>query len=447
MKSEQQRSASWRVWRGRVVVAGALALALQAAGCNPDRANGPAVPQRGAANIGGGNSIEAHRGHLVSATFVRVVPKSVAAQMIASNSAGGAFTARYDVEQWSIAYTTIDPRGKLVTASAGVFFPIGTPGAVPLVSFSHGTETVKSAVASNPASINTHGIVNASDGSAIVVADYLGMGIDAVHPQAYLNAAIGAATSVDALLAARRMANQREVQLDGRLFVYGYSQGGQVAMALLRELERNPRRGLTVTAGAPMSGPYDLYGTVKSYLSDPPVPLRARSVNSILAVTAAWQMYGIPGRLNELLIPPYDEIGLRIQSTGMTAAELAAVPLFSRDVLQPSLIESIFEPDAPFSRAMRENETYDWAPRTPIRMYFATADLQVTPENARVAIARMRELGAQNVETVNLGALSHTGAQWPAFIDARKWFDSFPVPAAADREANEAGLAVFNRQP
>jgi hypothetical protein len=433
MKNEQQRKASWRIWRGRMVVTGALALAIHATGCNSDRANGPAVPQRHTVNIGGGNSIEAHRGHIVSATFVGVVPKSVAAQMIATNSAGGAFTARYDVEQWSIAYSTIDPRGELVTASGGVFFPIGTPGPVPLVSFSHGTETVKSAVASNPASINTHGIINASDGSAIVVADYLGMGIDAEHPQAYLNAAIGAATSVDALLAARRMANEREVRLDGRLFVYGYSQGGQVAMALLRELERNPRHGLTVTAGAPMSGPYDLYGSSKSYLTNP-VPLKARSVNSILAVTAAWQMYGIPGRLDELLKPPFDEIGLRIQSTGMTAAELAAVvPLVSRDVLQPSLIESLLnDPDAPFSRALRENETYDWAPRTPIRIYFATLDLQVSPENARVAIARMRELGAQNVDTVNLGALNHGTAQWPAFINAKRWFDSFAVSARAD---------------
>jgi pimeloyl-ACP methyl ester carboxylesterase len=423
---KQKRFASWGISPGRVLVAGALAFALTATGCNLERTNAPTAPEQLSADIGGGNSIDAHRGHIVSATFVRVVPQTVAAQMILTNSAGSAFTAQYDVEQWSIAYLTIDPNGELVTASAGVFFPIGAPGPVSLVSFSHGTETVKSAVASNPASINTHGIINASDGSAIVVADYLGMGIDSVHPQAYLNAAIGAATSVDALLAAKRMADEREISLDGRLFVYGYSQGGQVAMALLRELERNPRRGLEVTAGAPMSGPYDLYSSAKTNLIEA-VSLKARSVNAIFAVTAAWQMYGIADRLDELLIPPYDQVGLRIQATGMTAAELgAAVPFISRDVLQPSLIESISnDPEAPLSRAFRANETYDWAPRTPIRMYFATQDLQVSPQNSRTAIKRMRELGAQDVDTVNLGALSHGAAQWPAFIAARKWFDTF----------------------
>jgi pimeloyl-ACP methyl ester carboxylesterase len=300
---------------------------------------------------------------------------------------------------------------------------------VPLVSFSHGTETVKSAVASNPASINTHGIINASDGSAIVVADYLGMGVDSMHPQAYLNAAIGAATSVDALLAAKRMADRREISFDGRLFIYGYSQGGQVAMALLRELERNPRRGFTPTAGAPMSGPYDLYSTAKSNLIAP-VSLKARSVNAILAITSLWQMYGTADRLDELLIPQYAQIGLRMQATGMTAAELGAVvPFVSRDVLQPSLIESILnDPESPPSRAFRINETYDWAPRTPIRIYFATQDLQVDPQNARTTIKRMRELGAQDVDTVNLGPLNHVPAQWPAFIAAKTWFNTFPAP-------------------
>jgi hypothetical protein len=127
---------------------------------------------------------------------------------------------------------------------------------------------------------------------------------------------------------------------------------------------------------------------------------------------------------------------------------VAVVPLISRDVLRPSLIESILNnPDAPFSRAMRENETYDWAPRTPIRIYFATQDLQVTPQNARVAIARMRDLGAQNVDTVNLGPLSHGAAQWPAFINARKWFDSFPAPTLEGESADDLGLAVTGHQP
>jgi hypothetical protein len=415
-----------------------VVFALIASACNPERTVTPRVPARASADIGGGNSIDAHRGHLDSAKFVRVIPQSTAAAVIQTNAAGSAYTARYDVEQWRIAYTTVDPTGNLVTASAGVFFPVGAPGAMPLVSFSHGTETVKTNAAWNPDIMNPQGVVNGSDGSAIVVADYLGLGIDADHPQAYLNAANGAAISVDALLAARKLLTQREVPLDGRLFVYGYSQGGQVAMALLRELERNPRRGLSVTAAATMMGPYDLYGNVQSNLLAP-VSLKLRSIGAILNLTAMWQMYHVADRIDEVLVPPYDQVGLELQSSGMTITQLLPqLPLVSNDMFQPSLKVSLLtDPEAPLSRALRLNETYDWAPRTPLRMYFATADLQVSPQNARTAIARMHELGAQNVDTVNLGALSHAAAQWPAIVDGKKWFDTFaPPPPRTDDKAD-----------
>ena len=49
----------------------------------------------------------------------------------------------------------------------------------------------------------------------------------------------------------------------------------------------------------------------------------------------------------------------------------------------------------------------------------------------------MRELGATDVDTVNLGPLNHGTAQWPAYIGARKWFDSFPVPAVADTDEED----------
>src|ERR1700674_1946511 len=114
MESEKARSTGWRLWLGRVAAMGVVALALQATGCDADRASGPAIPRRVAANIDdgnssdrGGNSNDAHRGQILSATFVRVVPRSVAAEMIGTFKAGEAFTARYKVAQWKIAYTTI----------------------------------------------------------------------------------------------------------------------------------------------------------------------------------------------------------------------------------------------------------------------------------------------------------------------------------------------------
>jgi hypothetical protein len=62
--------------------------------------------------------------------------------------------------------------------------------------------------------------------------------------------------------------------------------------------------------------------------------------------------------------------------------------------------------------------------------------------NARTAFFRMRELGAADVDTVNLGPLNHGPAQWPAYIGARKWFGTFPAPAVVDTdEEDEDALA------
>ncbi|MBO0155283.1 hypothetical protein J0688_25075, partial [Vibrio parahaemolyticus] len=42
------------------------------------------------------------------------------------------------------------------------------------------------------------------------------------------------------------------------LFITGYSQGGHVAMATHKVIERDYAREFTVTASGPMSGPYNL---------------------------------------------------------------------------------------------------------------------------------------------------------------------------------------------
>src|SRR6202167_6056822 len=76
-------------------------------------------------------------------------------------------------------------------------------------------------------------------------------------------------------------------QDDGRLFITGYSQGGYVAMATHRAMQA---AGMTVTAAAPMSGPYALaafvdavfYGEVNG----------DATVSSTLLLTAYQRAYG-----------------------------------------------------------------------------------------------------------------------------------------------------------
>jgi hypothetical protein len=60
---------------------------------------------------------------------------------------------------------------------------------------------------------------------------------------------------IDALAAARSAYSTASASDNGKVFVTGYSQGGYVAMATSKAMQA---AGMTVTAAAPMSGPYAL---------------------------------------------------------------------------------------------------------------------------------------------------------------------------------------------
>src|ERR1051326_8920384 len=100
------------------------------------------------------------------------------------------------------------------------------------------------------------GLAFATSGYAVAMPDYLGLGDSpGLHP--YHHARSEATASVDMLRAARAFCAANGFQLNGRLFLAGYSQGGHATMALLRELETWHMNEFTVTACAPMAGAYD----------------------------------------------------------------------------------------------------------------------------------------------------------------------------------------------
>jgi dienelactone hydrolase len=419
--------------------------AISTIACTSDRTAAPRQPSFTPSMIKESGNW-GQRGRIVDATILRHVTKEEAAALLAPNATHGAldaFDPRYDVDQYAMSYTTINERGEPTVASAAVFVPIGAGTRLPLVSFSHGTQTDKQKVPSTLKFINPIGIINAAHGSVAILADYVGMGVDAAHIHPYLVAQVGADASLDALRAAKRLLQSLGIKLDGRLFVYGYSQGGQVAMALLREIEREPRSGFTVTAAAPGSGPYAFGEVTRIQFANPNPPVQKALVVAVPFLFAALQdVYHIAGSMNQVLIPPFDEIGERMVTEGMTDAEVAALPFtkIARDMLRPEVVQSIVnDPNAPFLLAMRANETYDFAPRAPVRMYYTPADALVHPLNTLLALQRMRELGARDVDVIpvfgpNGESVTHGAAQWLVYNAARRWFDSFPVPITDDND-------------
>jgi hypothetical protein len=145
--------------------------------------------------------------------------------------------------------------------------PTGTTaqcsGGRPIVLYAHGTNTDRTLnIADITNTSNTEGALIAAmfaaQGYIVVAPNYAGYDISTLSYHPFLNADQQSKDMIDALSAARTALPHTLTTATtdgGKLFVTGYSQGGYVAMATHRAMQA---AGMTVTASAPMSGPYAL---------------------------------------------------------------------------------------------------------------------------------------------------------------------------------------------
>jgi len=168
-----------------------------------------------------------------------------------------------DVHQ--VQYNTVDPTGAATTASAAMMIPTGSDpvcqGPRPIVLYAHGTAAQRSLNLANISNEdNLEGLFAATvfttQGYILIAPNYTGYDMSALTYNPYLNADQESKDMVDALTAARSalpISSAPSITDSGKLFVTGYSQGGHVAMATHKALQE---AGATITASAPMSGPY-----------------------------------------------------------------------------------------------------------------------------------------------------------------------------------------------
>lgn len=176
-------------------------------------------------------------------------------------------TPTCDVDVHYIQYATVGGAGEATQASGVLMTPSGTAAACkgprPTLLYGHGTNTEKRynladfSDKTNPAAgeASMLAATYAAQGYIVVAPNYAGFDSSTLPYHPYLNANQSASDMVDALAAARKAMPRllNPVSENGKLFVAGYSQGGHVAMATHRALQA---AGVTVTASAPMSGPY-----------------------------------------------------------------------------------------------------------------------------------------------------------------------------------------------
>lgn len=371
------------------------------------------------------DKIKWERGDIVEASYLIKYPASSIETFIQAMGAQSNLQPEYDVKITKLVYYTIDTDGSLVKASGTIMIPIGTDN-LPLLSFHHGTETKRDLVVSSNLFIG-EGIASmamASLGFVTCIPDYLGLGESfLLHP--YLYAFSSADVSMDLLRAARNFCQDNGVELNNDLYLGGYSEGGYVTMAVHREIEINHPDEFSVTACAPLAGPYDLEGTINFIILQEEY---AQPTFIAYFITAYNKIYGW-NRLNSIFKAPYAGMMANLFDGNHTKEEInEELPESISELIMESFrIAYLAGEEEEFEQAVNENDLLNWIPVAPIRMFHSNGDKIVPYQNSITALDYFQNQGVENIKLITLDSLSHAEAAVPAIIGMIEWFDSLKI--------------------
>lgn len=380
------------------------------------------------------------------------------------------------VDFYYLQYWTVGGADESATATGALMVPTGDgarcQGERPIVLYAHGTQTNKSfniADITNPS--NTEGALIAAmfaaQGYIVVAPNYAGYDTSSLPYNPFLNGSQQSKDMIDALAAARTALPQSFTPATtdgGQLFVTGYSQGGYVAMATHKALQA---AGATVTASAPMSGPYALeafgdavffgdvnigstvfaplittsyqkaYGNIYATTSDVYEPQYATGIDTLLPSTTPIDTLFAEGKLPETALfssttpvtgnPTLDAI-LAVPSNPIFALGFGSPNLITNNYRLSYVLDAVAHPDGavptpqpgvPLAAAPQQslrvafklNDMRSWTPRAPVLLCGGDQDPTVFFENATIMQAYWGAAGLSaplvNVVDINAAATAN----------------------------------------
>ncbi|MFJ9115973.1 alpha/beta hydrolase [Streptomyces sp. NPDC102394] len=339
---------------------------------------------------------------------------------------------RYGVRAYRLTYRTVDPYGKPTTATGLLTLPTGGARRLDLVSDTHGTMVKRSYA---PSASEDFGRVpsylNAGAGRAVAAPDYLGLG-EGPGPHPYMDTRSSVTASLDMLRAARTAAGRLGRPLTGAVYATGFSQGGQVAMALGKALRAGADGHFRLKALAPISGPYDLEGQEMPALYDGRVNDTSGVLYLSYWLTAQNRLHPLYQDPADVFRAPYaDRVAALFDGTHEEEDVVRRLAPSVKQLLTPAFYERMRHPDGPLLAAIRAaDHTCDWKPDVPMRLYAGAADTDVPIGNADSCAARLAGHGEQ-VPVVNQGDVDHFGSFAVSAPQVTRWFDALSSPPGA----------------
>ena len=350
---------------------------------------------------------------------------SIKASLIAARTPGvDENTTVYGYKAYKIPYTTTDEEGNSVAVSGLMVVPVGLPAIVydflglSMVSDSHGTIFPNAEAPTVIAGTN-----NAPDGSSIILtslagfvtlqADYIGFGDSLEHYHPFVLKKSLANATVDFIKAAKIFAVNNAINLNGQLFITGYSEGGYAALATLEKIEKEAE--LNVTMAAPMAGPYDVNLTAFGVLSEDNLPVPSFMADVGYSYALAYDE-DVASIINEPYASKLETLFNGDFNRTQIDAELTTVTkgIEPNGLFNLTFVNDFFiNPNNWFRQAVAENNVHEWGPQTPVRLVHCLGDEVIPFAIAEVAEATMNVYRAADVsiipvETI-LGLGGHVG--------------------------------------
>ncbi|MFF2408219.1 alpha/beta hydrolase family protein [Streptomyces sp. NPDC058092] len=409
---KRRRAARRRVTAAAVVVLAALGTA-------------PAAAQQPTGATGASRSTEAHgRGALLDITPVADLDRADVARFLASGGMD-TDTVRHGLRAYRLTYRTVTPQGASTTATGLLTLPKGGPHRLDLVSDTHGTMAHRDYAPSVGEDFGRFAsYLHASAGRAVAAPDYLGLGKGpGRHP--YMDTKSSVTASVDMLRASRTAALRLNRPLTGDVYASGFSQGGQVAMALGRTLDDGVDRHFRLRALAPVSGPYDIEHAEMPALFDG----RVNDISGIFYMTyfltAQNRLHSLYKDPSEAFREPYAGIVDDLFDTNHTEEQIIpALPATLKELLTDDYYRQVQHPTGALLTAVRAQDgNCAWKPDAPVRLYSSSGDTDVPIANARDCAADLAAHGV-GAPVFDQGPANHNATYMKSGPQIVRWFDA-----------------------
>ena len=361
--------------------------------------------------------------YLVSSTLIGEYSKEQLVQRITAGDPTFSAIAPFlqnGIKVYKLVYKTKNTDGQEIQASGALIYPVKT-GTSAMISIQHGTIRTDAEAPSyfaTSSEANIAGSLFASLGYIIAYPDYIGYGTSNTVPHPYEHRSSLASASLDMIRASKEFVKQQNVGWDERLYIAGYSAGGFATMSLQKKIEEETGSEFNLKASSCGAGAYDKTAFMKYLIGTKTGGTVSSNQLYLWTMLTYDRLYGLNRTLSTYFKEPYLAL---IQAQ----KDKASINVSLNTIFTDTFVKGIADgTDTGFLNAVKDNDVYDWKPKTPTRLYHGTADQLVFYFNSQNAVNAMKARGATNVELIPLNGKDHGTAVQDFLLGTYQFFSS-----------------------